>query len=91
MKIGDIVRHFKYETISDEERNQNKYLYRIENIAEHTETGEILVIYQALYFPFSTYARPLKMFYEEVDHEKYPYIKQKLRFVKHDVQPFNYL
>ena len=87
MQFGDIVRHFKWETLSDEEKMQNKYLYCIKNIAEHTETGESLVIYQALYAPFKTYARPLKMFREEVDHNKYPHIKQKFRFEKHNIQP----
>lgn len=87
MKFGDVVRHFKYETISEEERKQGKYLYCIKNIAEHTETGERLVVYQAMYSPFKTYARPLEMFCEEVDHEKYPNIKQKYRFEKHDIQP----
>lgn len=87
MKFGDIVRHFKWETISEEERKQNKYLYCIKDIAQHTETGDILVIYQAMYTPFQTYARPLEMFCEEVDHKKYPDIKQKYRFEKCDIQP----
>lgn len=86
MKFGDIVRHFKWETISEEERNQNKYLYCIKSIAEHTETGERLVIYQAMYSPFQTYARPLEMFCEEVDRKKYPDIKQKYRFEEHNIQ-----
>ena len=80
MLIGDIVKHFKWETISEEERKQNKYLYRIQNVAEHTETGEKLVVYQAMYFPFKIYARPLEMFLGEVDHDKYPNIKQRYRF-----------
>ena len=88
MKIGDIVRHFKWETISEEERKQNKYLYCVKSLAEHTETGEGLVIYQAMYSPFKIYARPLEMFCEEVDHEKYPNIKQKYRFETHNVQPY---
>ncbi len=84
MQIKDIIRHFKWETISEEERKQNKYLYCIKDIAMHTERNEILVIYQALYAPFQTYARPLEMFNEEVDHEKYPNVKQKYRFEKYD-------
>jgi hypothetical protein len=87
MKFGDIVRHFKWEMASEEERKQNKYLYCIKNIAEHTETGEVLVIYRAMYAPFQIYARPIEMFCEEVDRKKYPNIKQKFRFEEHNVQP----
>ena len=86
MNVGDIVKHFKWETISDEERKQNKYLYCIIDIAEHTETGEELMIYQAMYAPFKTYARPVSMFLETVDRSKYPDIKQRYRFEKHNVQ-----
>ena len=80
MIIGDIIKHFKYETLSDTEKRQNKYLYQLVANAEHTETGEELVIYQAKYYPFKLYARPASMFYEEVDHKKYPNIKQRFRF-----------
>lgn len=86
MKRGDIVKHFKWETLSEEERKQNKYLYIIRDIAEHTETGEKLVIYQAMYTPFQIYARPLDMFFAKVDHEKYPDIKQQYRFEECDMQ-----
>lgn len=85
MKIGDIVRHFKYETLSEEEKKQNKYIYRIVGFAEHTETGEKLVIYQAMYPPFNTYARPLEMFFSKVDRNKYPDIKQEYRLEKIDL------
>ena len=78
--IGTIVQHFKREIITDEERAANMYLYRIIDYAEHTETREMLTIYQALYGDFRTYARPVKMFMSEVDREKYPDVKQKYRF-----------
>lgn len=86
-QIGDIVKHFKRETIIDP-NDSNVYLYKIIAFADHTETGEMLVIYQALYSKhdwgvnFDTFARPYDMFMSEVDHEKYPNIKQKYRFEK---------
>ena len=80
---GSIVKHFKRETLSKEEleKNQNMYLYEIVGIAEHTETKELIMVYKALYSKQTLYARPLSMFMSEVDHTKYPTIKQKYRFV----------
>lgn len=79
---GDIVRHFKYFTLSAKDMISNKYLYQIISIAEHTETKEKMMVYQALYDDFKVYCRPYDMFISEVDHDKYPEAGQKYRFQK---------
>ena len=79
-KIGDVVRHFKYETLSESEKGQNMYKYVIRCFATDVDTDEELVIYQALYGNFKTYARTMTEFASLVDNEKYPNIKQKFRF-----------
>lgn len=79
--VGDIVRHFKREWVSED---STKYLYKVLAFAEHTETGEKLVVYQAMYAPFKICARPYDMFMSEVDHQKYPGIRQHWRFEVND-------
>lgn len=68
LEIGKIYQHFKGN------------LYLVLDIAEHTETGELMVVYKALYDKLKLYVRPLDMFLSEVDREKYPTISQKYRF-----------
>ena len=77
--VGDIVQHFKREWVSPE---TSEYLYKVLAFAQHTETGEKLVVYQGMYPPFKICARPYDMFMSEVDREKYPKIRQKYRFEK---------
>ena len=52
-------------------------IYEIIELATHTETLEKMVVYKC---GDKVWVRPIDMFLSEVDHEKYPEVKQKYRF-----------
>lgn len=79
---GCRARHFKRLELTAEQlqREPEMYLYEIVGTAEHTESGEQLMVYRPLYGEKKLYARPLAMFLSEVDREKYPDARQNYRF-----------
>lgn len=77
LEIKGIYRHFKGDC------------YIVEDVAIHSETGEKLVIYRALYGEKTLYARPYYMFMEKVDKIKYPDVEQEYRFELQNIDSKN--
>lgn len=68
IKINGIYRHFKGD------------YYLVIAKAINSETLEEYVIYRALYGNNDLWIRPLTLFLSEVDHKKYPNVKEKYKF-----------
>ena len=74
VKINRIYKHFKGD------------YYLVEDIAKYSETKEEMVLYRKLYDDGSLWVRPKDMFLSEVDHEKYPNVKQKYIFELQEIK-----
>lgn len=68
IKIHGIYKHFKGD------------YYLVEELAKDSETLEDVVIYRKLYDDGTCFVRPLTDFIGEVNHNKYPNVKQKYKF-----------
>lgn len=73
LKIKGIYRHFKGD------------YYLVEDVAMHSETQEVYVVYRRLYGDLSLWIRPYDMFLSRVDKEKYPNVEQEFRFQLQDI------
>ena len=74
LKLKRVYRHFKGD------------YYLVEDVAKNSETGEDYVVYRKLYGDGSLWIRPLRMFLEPVDREKYPEARQTYRFELQEIE-----
>lgn len=74
LKIKGIYKHFKGD------------FYLVEDVALDSETKEEFVVYRRLYEDCGLWIRPKAMFLSEVDHVKYPNVKQQYRFELQDIK-----
>ncbi len=74
IKKNAIYRHFKGD------------LYLVKDIVFHSETNEEMVLYQQLYNECKLCVRPLSMFLEKTDKQKYPDIEQEYRFELQEIK-----
>lgn len=74
LKIPGIYKHFKGD------------LYLTEDIIYHSETKEKMVAYRALYGDNKLWCRPYDEFLSEVNHEKYPDVKQRYHFELQEIK-----
>lgn len=77
LKINGIYKHFKGD------------YYIVEDVATHSETEEKYVVYRSLYSEGKLWVRPQDIFLSEVDHIKYPDVKQKYKFELQEINSKN--
>ena len=77
LEVNRVYKHFKGD------------YYIVLGTGINSETLEEYVIYRALYGDGKVYLREINNFLSEVDHEKYPNVKQKYRLELQEIESVN--
>ena len=76
------IESMRFQMVGTKYRHFKGGIYVVTDIAVHTETGEIMVIYKDVNDSSKVWCRPLDMFISNVDTDKYPaVVHQEKRFI----------
>ena len=80
MRNQEMAKKYKESMVGKRYRHFKGGIYIVTDIAVHSESAELMVIYKSFNNPLLVWARPFKMFVSPVDKQKYPDVKQEMRF-----------
>ena len=80
IRVQETAQFYKEKMAGKRYRHFKGGIYIVTDIAVHSETEKLMVVYKSFNEPTLTWVRPLDMFVSEVDKEKYPEVKQEMRF-----------
>ena len=84
--IGDIVRHIKWDTATEEQRHINTHLYRVTGFGTLPSNGAPTVLIRQMFHPMREYMYTLAQLQTKADPKKFPNAKQEYTLILHDVQ-----
>ena len=84
--VGDILRHVKWDSLTEDQKHINMHLYRVTGFGTLPSTGEPTVLIRQIWHPMREYMYTFTQLQTKVDTAKFPYAKQEYTLIQHDVQ-----
>ncbi len=86
ISVGDIMRHVKWDTATDEQRYVNMHLYRVTGFGALPSNGEPTVLIRQIWHPMREYMYTIPQLQTKINPAKFPNAKQEYTLIHHDVQ-----
>ncbi len=84
--VGDILRHVKWDTATEEQRYTNAHLYRVTGFGTLPSTGEPTVLIKQMWHPMREYMYTIPQLQTKINPAKFPNAVQQYPLIQHDVQ-----